>query len=345
MRSLLIGACLAIASPAFAESLEGRVVEPVVKPATLRIGKPDFGARIERMALSMWVKEAEIVVALGLDIAGSDTTQRDVTIPLALPDGSQATAMEVAIDGTRTTAFPLASSEARAFYKTTVARMVDPALLERRGDNFQLRVFPIRKQGKQHVDITLTMPRIKNLIVEPRGHVIGRLEIKAEGRTTTTATFRNLSTTKSIALPDTSRGVFEDLPVRRSVDLSTSLVAGRSNIDTPLVRHSFNVANSGWRGPRTVDKTILRTPIKLARPRLSYCYERELLRDASLAGTVLVSFLVSRTGKVEVKQVSGTLVDETVRSCIVDVFASLEYPETDGDTLVNYPLTFHAVDH
>ncbi len=275
---------------------------------------------------------------MGLDIAGGET-MRDVTIPLTLPEGSKATAMEVGIDGTRTTAFALEASEARTFYKNTVVRMVDPALLERRGDNFELRVFPIRKSGKQHVDITLTMPRIKTLIVEPRGHVIGRLDITAAGRTTTTASFSKLASAKSIALPDSKRGVFEELPERRFVDLATSLVAGRSSIDTPLVRVSVRVANGGWRGPRTVD------PANAHQARLSYCYERELLRDASLAGTVVVSFLVSRTGKVEVKQVSGTLADETVRSCISGVFASLEYPETDGDTLVNYPLTFHAVDY
>ncbi len=337
MRALL-AVCLAVASNASAKSLESaRPIEPVARPGAIRIGKPDLGARIDRMTVSLWVKESEIVASVGFDIAGADATMRDVTIPLQLPSGSKATAMEVEINGVRTHAFSMGAYEARTFYKETVARIVDPALLEKRGDKLALHVFPIVKDGKQHVDITLTMPLAASLVIEPTGHAIGQLDVTTEGVTTS---FTKVARARTIALPAPHRGIAgEVVPTRPPVDGSTSLVAGRSEIGTAEIRFH----GRSWT-TRRIDKVIIRSRIKLAMPRLTYCYERELLRDHSLSGTVDVEFMIHDTGAVTVQGTTGTLTDETVTSCIAGVFSSLEYPENDDNIVVHYPLTFRSVD-
>ncbi len=329
MRALLIGTCLAIATSARADAI--------------KIGKPTYGARIELVTVSLWVKDVEMVGTVSLDLGGSDEVPREVSIPLSLPQGSRATAMTVTSSGTVARASALQANEARAYYHDAVARTVDPALLEVRGEAMELHVFPVATPGTQRIEITVTMPRAKQLVVHPTGHTIGRLDVTADGRTTTKTSIARVAGARRIALPDAPRGLFEQPLVRVAVDTETSLVVGRASVPSLAPTISLGQTQSSQCDFGGGTKTI-RKPIKLAMPRLRYCYERELLRDRTLAGVIHTRFLVRRTGKVDVKEVTGTLTDEVVRSCVADVFASLEYPASDGDTLVNYPLTFRAAE-
>lgn len=326
MRALLVGACLAIAAPASADTIE--------------IGKPSYGARIDRLTVSLWVKDAELVGTFQFDVAGSDEIPREISIPLTLPANSRATAMALTRDGTTTRASALEAGQARAYYHDTVARSGAPVLLEVRGEAMALHVFPVSTPGTQRIAITVTMPRATQLTVEPRGHTIGRLEVTAAGRTTLTTAFSRVARAQGITLPGADRGLFEQPLARPAVDATTSLVAGRVSALVPTVSIGpVESSQCNFGGAKPVRK-----PIKLAQPRLRYCYERELLRDRTLAGVVHTQFLIKRTGKVEVKEVTGTLTDAVVQACVAGVFASLEYPASDGDTLVNYPLTFRPAD-
>lgn len=75
-------------------------------------------------------------------------------------------------------------------------------------------------------------------------------------------------------------------------------------------------------------------------PRLQRCYERGLGSDPSLAGTVVVRFIVDATGAMESASLAGgTLDDATVRACILGVFRTLSFPEPEsGKVLVSYPI-------
>ena len=325
MRALLVGTCLAIAGPAHADAIE--------------IGKPSYGARIDRMAVSLWVKDAELVGTFSLDLTGSDEIPREVSIPLSLPAGSRATGMEL---GTKviTRASALDAGEARAYYHDAVARSFEPALLEVRGEAMALHVFPVSTSGAQRVSITVTMPRAAQLIIEPSGHTIGRLEITAEGRTTTTASFSRVARARGVPLPGVERGLFEQPLSRPAVDTQTSLVAGRAGALAAALVPTVSIGQPQSSQCNFGGTSLVKKPIKLAVPRLRHCYERELLRDRTLAGVVHTQFLIKSTGKVEVQEVTGTLTDAVVQACVAGVFASLDYPASDGDTLVNYPLTF-----
>lgn len=328
MRALLIGAGLALSATASADAI--------------KIGKPTYGARIDHMTVSLWVRDTEMIGTFSLDISGSDEIKREVSIPLSLPQGSRATAMELTRNGSVARASALEASQARGYYHDAVARSFEPVLLEVRGEAMALHVFPVARPNTQRVQITVTMPRAKQLIVEPTGHTIGRLDVTADGRTTMKTSLARVAGPRGVSLPDAPRGLFEQPLVRPAVDPETSLVAGRASESslTPTISIGQpQTSQCDFNGTKTIRK-----PIKLAMPRLRYCYERELLRDRTLAGVIHMQFLIRSTGTVEVKEVTGTLTDEVVRSCVAGVFTSLEYPASDGDTLVNYPLTFRAVD-
>lgn len=322
MRALVI-ALLAISAPAWAEAI--------------KIGKPSYGARVDRMSVAVVVKETELVGTIILDVTGSDTVPREVMIPIELASGARASAMTLTNSGAITHASALDATEARSYYHDAVNRDAEPTLLELRGSALALHLFPVASSETHHVSIAVTLPAATQLVVEPVDHTIGRLDVTVDGRTTSTS---RLSRASSTALPTARRGLFEAPLSRPVVDRATSLV-GRRPRPTSSVMPTIEI------GPPTSSSCHfggreIRKPIKLAHPRLRHCYERELLRDRTLAGDIRTQFLVRRDGKVEVKNVSGTLTDPVVQACVAGVFASLEYPSADGEMLVNYPLTFRA---
>ncbi len=87
----------------------------------------------------------------------------------------------------------------------------------------------------------------------------------------------------------------------------------------------------------SLDKTILRRYVKRQSAKVAYCYERELQGKPTLAGTVVVQFLIGGDGHVLSSTASG--VDDKVAACIADVVKAIEFPAaTDGGKVqVNYP--------
>lgn len=64
------------------------------------------------------------------------------------------------------------------------------------------------------------------------------------------------------------------------------------------------------------------------------------MRDAQLAGTVHVLFTIAPNGSVSATEDAGSsLADEQVVSCVLGVFAQLEFPP-GGATQVSYPVRF-----
>lgn len=94
--------------------------------------------------------------------------------------------------------------------------------------------------------------------------------------------------------------------------------------------------------PRTVgdlDKDIIRRYIKRNFAKITYCYERELLANNTLAGTINVQFFISPTGSV--MTASGSGANQKVADCIADVIQHIEFPRPNGGAgvQVNYPFT------
>jgi TonB family protein len=90
--------------------------------------------------------------------------------------------------------------------------------------------------------------------------------------------------------------------------------------------------------PADPDKAVIRSFIHANRGKLQYCYEKALLLESDLAGTVTVKFTIDASGKVTAAAASGLAkVDACVAQVIRDI--AFDKPST-GKTEVNYPLVF-----
>jgi hypothetical protein len=94
--------------------------------------------------------------------------------------------------------------------------------------------------------------------------------------------------------------------------------------------------------PTTVgdlDKEIIRRYIKRNFAKITYCYEKELLVNNTLTGTINVQFFISPTGSVTTAAGNGA--NQKVANCIADVIQTIEFPRPSGGAgvQVNYPFT------
>jgi hypothetical protein len=85
----------------------------------------------------------------------------------------------------------------------------------------------------------------------------------------------------------------------------------------------------------TLDKAIIRRYIRREMPKIQYCYEKELLANPNITGTITVELLIVATGAVA--SVTATGADEAVSSCIGKVIEAIEFPRSAGSTRVTYP--------
>ncbi len=89
-----------------------------------------------------------------------------------------------------------------------------------------------------------------------------------------------------------------------------------------------------------LDRAIIRRYIKRNIQKLTYCYERQLLVQPALHGTVLVRFFIDASGNVTSSSAQG--VDPTVADCIARVVHQIQFPRPrdGGGVQVAYPFTF-----
>ncbi len=101
-----------------------------------------------------------------------------------------------------------------------------------------------------------------------------------------------------------------------------------------------NVAMGQPNAQGDLDKAIIRRYVKRNLQKIQYCYEKQLLVDAKLQGTVMVQFFITPDGNVATANASG--VNRTVASCVADVIKAIEFPKPKGGggVQVNYPFNF-----
>ena len=88
------------------------------------------------------------------------------------------------------------------------------------------------------------------------------------------------------------------------------------------------------------DRSIVRRYIKRNIDKIGYCYEKQLLANPGLDGTVTVSFFITPGGGVGASVGAG--MDPTVANCVADVVSHIEFPRPPGGGVqVNYPFTLH----
>ena len=89
-----------------------------------------------------------------------------------------------------------------------------------------------------------------------------------------------------------------------------------------------------------LDKDVIRRVIRRKLPRIRYCYEKALLKQPTLAGTVRTEFVISPSGSVTQTEVKGF--DALVDACIATTLRSMQFPKPrgGGSVTVRYPFTF-----
>jgi hypothetical protein len=89
-----------------------------------------------------------------------------------------------------------------------------------------------------------------------------------------------------------------------------------------------------------LDRAIIKRYVKQSTFKISYCYEHELLARADLQGDIMVNFLITPSGAVQVSKGSGF--DNTVASCVANVIKNIQFPapKNGSNVQVNYPFSF-----
>jgi len=92
-----------------------------------------------------------------------------------------------------------------------------------------------------------------------------------------------------------------------------------------------------------LDKDVIRRVIRSRMGLVRACYERELVRDAKLAGRVDLEFTIGADGAVSKAKATGL---PKVSDCVVRQVQALKFPPPKGGGVVNvrYPFTFKAKD-
>lgn len=91
-----------------------------------------------------------------------------------------------------------------------------------------------------------------------------------------------------------------------------------------------------------LDRSQIDEVVKRNLTAIRYCYQRELQKDASLAGKVTMKFTISGDGTVSAARASGSLQSDAVQSCMTGRFLKMRFPEPRGHgiVVVSYPFLF-----
>jgi len=95
----------------------------------------------------------------------------------------------------------------------------------------------------------------------------------------------------------------------------------------------------------SLPKETIRLVVRQNRDAIRGCYERQLRRDPSLAGKVVVRFKIVRDGTVSRAEITESTVENVdVESCIRHEVQSWMFaePEGGGHVIVNYPFNLHG---
>ena len=76
---------------------------------------------------------------------------------------------------------------------------------------------------------------------------------------------------------------------------------------------------------------------------IRYCYQRELTKNPSLGGKVVIKFIIAKDNLVSTASVkTSTMGNSGVEQCIVGRFMRMQFPKPKGGgiVIVSYPFLF-----
>jgi TonB family protein len=190
---------------------------------------------------------------------------------------------------------------------------------------------PMIKKHIRQVIPKITYCYERQLLAQPKlaGTVTVKFTIEADGKVSA-ATGSGLHQTVDACVADVIKGIAFDRPSGGKTDVNYPFLF-RSEDDT-------SVAAPTVTGGGDPDRVMIRRVIQKAIQKLQYCYEKQLLADPKLAGTVTVHFTIDANGKVTSSTGTGLA---KVDGCVATVIKDLMFDKpTTGKTEVNYPFAF-----
>jgi len=105
---------------------------------------------------------------------------------------------------------------------------------------------------------------------------------------------------------------------------------------------SIRIGNASATG--ALDKNIIRRYIRRQLPRIRNCYEKRLLVEPTLAGTVVITFTIAANGTVATVASRG--MDSEVGRCVEGAIKRIQFPKPKGGGTVEvrYPFAFQTGD-
>ena len=94
----------------------------------------------------------------------------------------------------------------------------------------------------------------------------------------------------------------------------------------------------------SLDKSLIDAVIKNNMNQIKYCYSRELNKNPSLGGKIVIKFVIAKDGTVSKADVkSSSMGSPAVESCITSRFRKFKFPEPKGGgiVIVSYPFIFN----
>lgn len=92
-----------------------------------------------------------------------------------------------------------------------------------------------------------------------------------------------------------------------------------------------------------LDRSLIDEVIKRHMNQIRYCYQRELTKNPSLGGKIVIKFVIAKDGSVSSASVkNSSMGNSAVESCISGRFMRMQFPEPKGGgiVIVSYPFLF-----
>jgi outer membrane biosynthesis protein TonB len=92
-----------------------------------------------------------------------------------------------------------------------------------------------------------------------------------------------------------------------------------------------------------LDRSLIDEVIKRHMNQIRYCYQRELTKNPSLGGKIVIKFIIAKDGTVSTASVkTSTMGNSGVEQCIVGRFMRMQFPKPKGGgiVIVSYPFLF-----
>jgi len=131
---------------------------------------------------------------------------------------------------------------------------------------------------------------------------------------------------------------FENSVVIAFVDITKEGVVKVEFIGNEIYENSNNDPTMG-----SLDRSQIDAYIKRNLAKIRWCYEKELTKNSSLNGRIVINFIINGSGSVFVStMLNSTMNNENVERCVADQIKKIQFPAPRGGgiVIVNYPFVF-----